>query len=1502
MQRRVRALRSLSTPQLEIQEVQLEERRYLVARGTVEHERFMGAVEDSIAAQHRVEKWREWQGAPTVNIALPLSGDPQRGCYYAFLPMETEAPFHGFIDAPFFPDPDRKDLALSNPLNDVLLDVAAEICLATYRRVAETNEARPDFVHAAVDALAWHSERDRIFKAINAVGLKLGDLPLPIVKRPDREERWGTLDSVFDWRDEDFEVLKGSWIGKVTDEELLRRNLGARRTEVLRDLAKEAGMPLEPWPSRLAGWVPDLAADIARRRKASLQPWEQFYSDLAKLERVLPLLKGMPFFRNEAGKLVTANGGPVGTSEFFIHANADGTNRRRKLADVALFPPASITKGLEFADPAVAWPRDAVAAFVKHGLASEFNLPHVLGRIGRLLGSKPRKRDASAALSWAFGAWKSQKSVEVETALRSSGLPVPVSDGSMIDARKAHFSSGWHGTQGEQLSEYCVLATSHSRTVAALAKKLLLPWANWPAGSKGTQADWLTFLRLVGVQDGLKPVQQKDVGFWPWGWRSFFGDDDGTESFEANMGPYWRKALASTYRTFGYESGQYTAHCSYLPGQGKFEAMPADAKLAFARLFAQFLSDAPAAVLETLVERQGARADTRRWPSPIAAFAEYASWVPVELAEGFEGRRLADCWFSPRADPLPRFVPRIARVVRDLLDTTPHLRDRLTKLGLPLWHDPASADKRLAFLGKTLAEGIAEAERDTFRKAYRETWEHRCDHAADKPLPETLSLVVERRGELSTVELARGGTTPTVYVGDGSSLGLEQLIGALGHPVVVVPAGRAETCVALLQKAFGNIFERLRAEAFTVCVDGEPFEPGTAAVPLAGPGREWLVEVAVLLLEASASLSSQATARTRETLSERIRKVQIRFASEISVSSGDSEASLPPELDGVLPIADARAPTIIVTAAPEFNWTLMSRVAAALAQSIGRPGLVAGFRLGFLAIERAMAAGGGAFALPDEPGLAKALALPVTRIREVLRSVRSTNERLLRFLAPAVHALHGKAAAQALLDNPSRLIDDSDIIRLLGQHAVAADDAASLIARCRDADTLNTMRMELGISFPAFNAVLTGLGAPYAPLNFAPQLQMSFASRIEERRPLIEQFVRDRYKDLVAASTPLADYIAERTLEWLVMPGEWPDLHDDVTDALIDAEIDAQLARRAGRQPVFADEPTLDGMRQGNRAVLVAGHERLRRLVRAWAAKAENRTVPACWANRAEQLAREAVGSGTFDFDNITDENLPAALHRARMWPDNMPRTVSLPDLGLKDADLASEQEAEKQDRDADLKRKRSVRFGTVDIDGGSETPLDDLARILESALISNAFRRRSGPTQLKPFVPGPRTQPRPGGSRGGGTDPVYLSDEQRTLLGFAGELAAYHYLKCSARGFADEHWISAMGRRFLGLPAMQDDDGFDFRIPRSRGAIHYEVKAHGGDPGYLDLERSQVAAAAAMAAEGANRWRILYVTNVRNPALITVHELLNPYSAEGAKYYREHRAQGVRLLIQRKD
>jgi len=186
----------------------------------------------------------------------------------------------------------------------------------------------------------------------------------------------------------------------------------------------------------------------------------------------------------------------------------------------------------------------------------------------------------------------------------------------------------------------------------------------------------------------------------------------------------------------------------------------------------------------------------------------------------------------------------------------------------------------------------------------------------------------------------------------------------------------------------------------------------------------------------------------------------------------------------------------------------------------------------------------------------------------------------------------------------------------------------------------------------------------------------------------------------------------------------------------------------------------------------------------------------------------------------------------------------------------------------------------------------------MQTTFDDKAFRQRSGPATLLAF--GAAGPPRRGGRAGGARseDPQYLSQEQRDLIGFAGELAAYRYLQGKHRNMRGEHWVSSTGRRYLGLPAL-DDQGFDFKVSDARGFVHYEVKAHSGDPGYVDLERSQVAAAASMRSEGANRWRILYVANARS-ASVTVYELPNPYSDESAKLFRDSHNNGVRLAVRR--
>jgi hypothetical protein len=76
-------------------------------------------------------------------------------------------------------------------------------------------------------------------------------------------------------------------------------------------------------------------------------------------------------------------------------------------------------------------------------------------------------------------------------------------------------------------------------------------------------------------------------------------------------------------------------------------------------------------------------------------------------------------------------------------------------------------------------------------------------------------------------------------------------------------------------------------------------------------------------------------------------------------------------------------------------------------------------------------------------------------------------------------------------------------------------------------------------------------------------------------------------------------------------------------------------------------------------------------------------------------------------------------------------------------------------------------------------------------------------------------------------------------------------------------------------------------------------VKAHTGDPGYVDLERSQVAAAVQFADEKHGVWKILYASFVLDPSLRS--ELVNPFSEGSMDLFRPSSRQGIRLLIDKK-
>jgi hypothetical protein len=1500
LERRPRAARRFPAPPgMNVEEIDCEGRAYLVVSRPMDKERFLGAARRAIVQRHKVEKWLDWEGEPTVSVALPLSPDSQQGRFYAFLPMEQSTPFNGYLDAPFFPDPDRRTLSLANALNNEFVDAAAEMCVALLRGAAEANLSRAADVHAAIDAISW-SNGDRIFRAMKAVGLEQAKLPLPTVSRAATNERWSTLDRVFDWADVEHRSLKAVWMAKVTGADLLRRSMGARRTEALRILGEQAGLSLDPDPVRLARWIPLLAKDLHQRRKTTARDWEGFYADVSRQSEVLAHLKGQPIFRSEARKLVAAEGGTLADgrpTQFFINSDAGGGDRgrrRRRLDDAGVFPPSSITKDMEFADPTIVWPAEVVSAFVESGLASEFRLVKVVERIGELLGPKPRKRDALAVLAWAFRSWKSARGDEINKALARAGVVVPRADGTVAKASTTLFSAGWRETQGDLLQELCREAGSES-AFAAMARRLLPAWEAWPTAPGDSAQDWRDFLRTAGVRDGLAWHRTPEVRLSWWQLRELRAGTLEARDFEQALGPTWRPGLSSEKQGPTFVSGTYASTgIPYLPGQSRYDHLSGPAKLAYGRLIANLVATLPEDAWRARFSRIGKRSETVTWTSPVVTFLKAKAWIPASGHDEFSGFRADRCWLGARNE-VPRFVPRAERSVREAIETNQKLRQVLVaQLAMPSWADVASAPARIAALGEMLQAGIPESYTDDFRKAAREAWAHYAQIAPRPTLPAVATLAIDTREGLTAFRVAKADQPgPEIFVDNGSRPTFQQVLTSLGHRTIEIPAGAEAAGIEALRADLGCRAVLIHEDALRIEVDGEPFAPSGTDQLLVGEGRDWIADVGVLVLEISSRLSSQNTQSARQTLSDAIRRVRIRFASQITVAVDGTARPLPAELDGILPVPDPTNPTVVVEG-NGLDWETLSRVAAAVPLAIGRPLLIDHFGLTFGALQTEMSRDGEWLRPPTDQQLARVLRRPAARVAELLRSLRATTTRLLDLVLPVVHACGHPEACLELQERSGRIGDDAEVVAVLARSGVPTAQAREIVAECREADTLNGARTALGIDLVTLNRSLAALGRP--PLAFRERLLERFATRLEQRRGEIERAVRDASRPGAATPGGLQAYVSTCALDWLEMPPAWVADRDDVDEATVDAEIDRQFVTRLGAGPFPAGD-ALDPLRQHNRQHLLALGEDLRQLVRAWCRKSSV-PVPTAWEGALETLGRAAVTSGAFDFTRLDNDDLIGALALASLWPTGMTASRDSTALGLDASDLAFEEAEENARQERELKERRSLKFGDDDIEGGVDGWLGSVAASMDATLASNGFVERSGPASLGAFGAAEPPRKRGPGRRAKEDAPSYMTQEQRDLIGFAGELAAYRYLQRRHRAIRGEHWVSSLGRRFLCLPVIEEQ-GFDFKVSDAKGFVHYEVKAHSGDPGYVDLERSQVTAAVAMRSEGGNRWRILYVSNARS-ASVTVHELPNPYTEESAKLFRNKHQQGVRLAIRR--
>ena len=218
-------------------------------------------------------------------------------------------------------------------------------------------------------------------------------------------------------------------------------------------------------------------------------------------------------------------------------------SRRRRAKDGVPLPPATLTRRYRFLDEQIVIRPDTLDAFIKAGLVREYDPLEALAGLGTALGTKANDSRRQEALTWAFSVWRTA-GAGIQEALRSARLRVPTSSGWRL-ATQVAFSSSWTPV-GVTLENFLVEASDTSPDCRRARDALLVDFADWPASHGGTKRQWVTFLMLLGVTDGLSPVagrvQESGEG---WSWKYLVDSGEAKEALDRD---WCRQASLVSFR------------------------------------------------------------------------------------------------------------------------------------------------------------------------------------------------------------------------------------------------------------------------------------------------------------------------------------------------------------------------------------------------------------------------------------------------------------------------------------------------------------------------------------------------------------------------------------------------------------------------------------------------------------------------------------------------------------------------------------------------------------------------------------------------------------------------------------------------------------------------------------------------------------------------------------------------------------------------------------------
>lgn len=1443
-------------------------RRYVLAKRKIGRNELQAAIQGSIPKEPQLTRWLEWKGDAHVSVAIGLGDYFERGRIYNFLPMAEEiiAPVRGHVDAPFYATIDRRRVNLELPLNAFLM---SELAVTSARAALDLKGSVQTIGRNPVfDFAAW-DPKDRERLANSWRRLKQDWPRVAIVPGADGLS-WCSLQHAWAWEDKEFRQFKVPKLVKAGVPDIAAPDLGAIRLERLRQLTAILNRPSYPSKETLSAWTATLAQRLLRER-AGAKTWLSFYAEISKAFKTiddLGALKNVHFLIGKDKLLKPA--AAQGEMPVFVRP----TETRRRDRGPGLLPPRIFSRQFAIFNDEVVLKPDVLERFVRAGLLKRYDPVDIIQGIGSIL-SKPTQLRLEAAIEWAFNIWKAEPD-RLGKVLATVGLKVEAREG-WLAPKQVHFSDGW--TQlGKKVDIYLAEGSPLSEDCRRASNRLLVAEPSWAPRATSARSDWVTFLRALGVQDGLPLLSdnERSEGRPDFHWAPFLKEEKpalGRDRDWILSNQNWNLPNPQT-------SYQRQGEVLRIPGQVEHEKLHPDVRERLADLILAKVRETDAAWQHFKLgryDRQVYDRNEREFVAPAWSFILRASWVPVNADDGSTSfKPLHAVWHSSDGrQKAPRFLSRPTERMIGFLEDSEIVAKRLlaAKPGLLDWADDKLAARKLSDMAAAVS-ALEPRERVNFRRTYQRVLQQAVEGEIELT-PET-PLVVSH-GAALTVLHGNLADRPVVYVAaDGQSPEAKAVSAAgmslleMGEDYLVGPM------LHFLGKR--QLFEARKADAtqIAVLVDGVPFAPNINDPLLLNEGLEWLSEAVIL---ANGLLGRELERQiSNNAIEGRLRRVRIRYCDTIAFSVDGNAIDEPLSFYA---FDDENHPTLVVAGEPPMDWGMLGAIAPHLSGLLDRRMRSLETLLLRLAAQRASSM---PQERPSEEILARVLSCKIEVVQEYTSSTRTDEsligDRLIPLLACFVGVDRAKVMMAELVGGPTRGAIANALEPLASQLTVPV---AEFLDIALGRTELAQARKLLHVDYREFNEILAQLDKP--TLSNEAELRRLFEVWKEELRPAAIDRLRRHYDAYYRKGESLTTYIDLKTLDFLQFQTQWIVELEELDRGTVKALLDLDLNGRIGPDTTseISDFKTVLDWNRRNLRMFV---ETAAPVVRAWCFSKQSPS--GLWDFGVLEVLKAVEATGLLDFERFQKGHEAAVLKRANVWPLNMPEDLETAKAQTQKAAVDASIDDQVRQREALAKARRTIRIAGIDFDTADVDLAAQLTAFADSVMADNSWLARSKKRVQLLDLPTKAPRDASVGSGWSGTRTERISEDIKQTMGFISEYLASKYLADKhGERFSDASWVS--GNRGGALTDGEGDDtaGFDFRVRTKDVEWRYEVKSGLADNFEFELTQNEMRSALECGNDRTRRYRILYVPFVFDPSKWKVLELPNPMQAENTRLFR---------------